>query len=289
MYSGYENPEDNGLYDIANLSSDDLKAILLEDLESTGTDRLSPDEIKLIVGILKRREERETCSEIVSKEIENNYTFSKEVNGNKERNIFLQKNYLLRFIAVLACVLLLSIVTVYAYEINIVSIFKSWTKELFQVNYSGDTESSVIFWDDSIDSAAPESCQSANEVVTTLGITQPLLPTWIPANFELSEFQTYVYSDRITVYEYYEILNSNEEFSILVNIYSQLPNNESSWYQKDGDIIEIFSSGGIEHYIMSNLGTTTAVWTIGNCECSISGSFDGDTLKNVINSIYKNK
>ena len=69
LYSGYENPEDNGLYDIANLSSDDLKAILLEDLESTGTDRLSPDEIKLIVGILKRREERETCSEIVSKEI----------------------------------------------------------------------------------------------------------------------------------------------------------------------------------------------------------------------------
>ena len=47
-----------------------------------------------------------------------------------------------------------------------------------------------------------------------------------------------------------------------------------------------FIVGGVSHYIMSNLGDYTAVWTVENYECSISGNISVDTLKKMIESIY---
>lgn len=267
------------------MSSDDLKSILCEDLNSAESDKLSPDEIKLIVGVLKMREENKIC-EIIDTNIQNEKTKQTEVTKAGSNISFLHKQHFLRITAAIICALLVGIVTVFACKIDLVSIFKSWTDELFQIDYSSDIESNVSDSDISIDKTELTQCNSASEVLSILGITQPLLPSWIPANYSLSECQIDVYSDRITMYEYYEALDLNSEFSIQITIYSQLPNEESSWYQKDDTTVELFCSGGIEHHIMSNLEDYIAVWTIDNYECSIGGSISVDTLKNMISSIY---
>lgn len=48
---------------------------------------------------------------------------------------------------------------------------------------------------------------------------------------------------------------------------------------KDSSPVDEFIVGGVSHYIMSNLGDYTAVWTVENYECSISGNISVDTLK----------
>ena len=120
----------------------------------------------------------------------------------------------------------------------------------------------------------------------SLGVAQPLLPSWIPSDYSLLEFQVNVHSDRTTIYEYYQSSDQIRGFSIQINLYDHLPENESSWYQKDSSPVDEFIVGGVSHYIMSNLGDYTAVWTVENYECSISGNISVDTLKKMIESIY---
>ena len=285
MY-GSETPQDNGINDFTKMSSDDLKSILCEDLNSAEPDKLSVDEIKFIVGLLKKREENALCDGLTDSNIRNKITEQKEVKGVKIKASVLRRKSFFRIVAAVTCALLIGIITVSAYNIDIVSIFKSWTEELFQINYSGDVESSINSQDEPTDKMTLESCNSASEVLSALEVTQPLLPSWIPEDYSLSEFQVNVHSDRTTIYEYYQSSDLSGEFSIQINIYSQLPENESSWYQKDSASVETFNLGGIVHYIMSNLGDNTAVWTVKNYECSIGGNISVDTLKKMIDSIY---
>lgn len=86
---------------------------------------------------------------------------------------------------------------------------------------------------------------------------------------------------------YYQSTDLDKGFSIQINLYNQLPENEASWYQKDSTQVEIFTIDGVSHYIMSNLGDYTAVWTIENYECSISGDISVETLKKMIEKCWR--
>ena len=56
---GSGTPQDKDINDFTQISSADLRSILREDLNSAEPDRLSVDEIKIIVGLLKQREDDE--------------------------------------------------------------------------------------------------------------------------------------------------------------------------------------------------------------------------------------
>ena len=283
---GSGTPQDKDINDFTQISSADLRSILREDLNSAEPDRLSVDEIKIIVGLLKQREDDEFNFESNDTIIQDRITAEESKNGAKQKSDVTRKRVFVRITAAVICTLLIRIVTVFAYEIDIVSIFKSWTQELFQVNYSGEVESSTCTQNGSTDEMALQSCDSASEVLSVLGVAQPLLPSWIPSDYSLLEFQVNVHSDRTTIYEYYQSSDQIGGFSIQINLYDHLPENESSWYQKDSSPVDEFIVGGVSHYIMSNLGDYTAVWTVENYECSISGNISVDTLKKMIESIY---
>ncbi len=285
MY-GSETPQDKDIYDFKKMSSADLKSILREDLNSTEADRLSVEEIKIIVRLLKEREEDELNTELTNTNIKGKIPAPEENYRVKPKAVFTRKRIFVRTIAAVVSIFLLGTITVFACEIDIVSIFKSWTGELFRVNYSGEISSSTNIQDGSTNNIALESCNSANEVLSALGVTQPLLPSWCPEEYSLLEFQVNVHSDRTTIYEYHQSTDLDKGFSIQINLYNQLPENEASWYQKDSTQVEIFTINGVSHYIMSNLGDYTAVWTIENYECSISGNISVETLKKMIESIY---
>ena len=72
---GSGTPQDKDINDFTQISSADLRSILREDLNSAEPDRLSVDEIKIIVGLLKQREDDEF-------NFESNDTIKMEQNRN---------------------------------------------------------------------------------------------------------------------------------------------------------------------------------------------------------------
>lgn len=308
---GGEKRKDEGIYGIEDMSSDELRAILVEDLNCMDADKLSSDEIKHIVGILKRRESEEFYegTDIAEAPVNSQHQHFQENSGaevvqneltagnllpvdtsveapKKDVTYILQKHVLLRIAAAVMCLLIVGGVAASALQLDLLSIFKSWTEELFQVRYSESPDPSEVTPSSAVNETALVACVTASEAFTVLGISQPLLPTQIPSEFSSVDFKVSVRSDRITIYEYYEDAKGSN-FSIVIYVYTQLPSGESSWYQKDDIEIDPFTSGGIEHHIMSNLGATTAVWTVENCECAITGNLNIDVLKAMIDSIYK--
>ena len=165
---GSGTPQDKDINDFTQISSADLRSILREDLNSAEPDRLSVDEIKIIVGLLKQREDDEFNFESNDTIIQDRITAEESKNGAKQKSVVTRKRVFVRITAAVICTLLIRIVTVFAYEIDIVSIFKSWTQELFQVNYSGEVESSTCTQNGSTDEMALQSCDSASEVLSVL-------------------------------------------------------------------------------------------------------------------------
>lgn len=308
---GGEKRKDEGIYGIEDMSSDELRAILVEDLNCMDADKLSSDEIKHIVGILKRRESEEFYegTDIAEAPVNSQHQHFQENSGaevvqneltagnllpadtsveapKKDVTYILRKHVLLRIAVAVMCLLIIGGVAASALQLDFLSVFKTWTEELFQVRYSESPDPIEVTPSGAVDETALAACVTASEAVSVLGISQPLLPAQIMPEFSPTEFKVSIFSDRTTVYEYYENAKGIS-FSITIDVYTQLPSGESSWYQKDDIYIESFISGGIEHHIMSNLGTNTAVWTIENCECAITGNLNVDELKAMIDSIYK--
>ena len=56
---------------------------------------------------------------------------------------------------------------------------------------------------------------------------------------------------------------------------------------KDDVVPEAYSSGNIEHYIMTNEEEYVVSWNVDNVLCDISGLLNYDDAILMINSIYK--
>ena len=126
--------------------------------------------------------------------------------------------------------------------------------------------------------------QSLQEALDDYGVTERVVPTWIPDGYILQyvsagEFPS---SGRVILSAYYE--NSKAE-SIVIRVKNL--NGDSSTFEKDDDPMTIYSVGGTDHYLFGNSGYTTTVWYVGGLECSITASDGAISLEEMINSIYE--
>ena len=78
--------------------------------------------------------------------------------------------------------------------------------------------------------------------------------------------------------------SKNGEISVTIVL---LANPSTSIYEKDSNNVITYSVDGIEHYIMTNLERTKAVWMADNYECSITGKFSIEEAEKMIDSIYE--
>ena len=55
----------------------------------------------------------------------------------------------------------------------------------------------------------------------------------------------------------------------------------------DFNLLLLYQHNCLEHYIMTNLERTKAVWMADNYECSITGKFSIEEAEKMIDSIYE--
>lgn len=183
--------------------------------------------------------------------------------------------------------------TAYANGFDLWGIVARWTEEQFSFGRFDDREipHTAAPGDSSRPTQIPQSADYDGEYETLSaalaanGIDEPLAPAWLPEGYALSEIAVTETSDRTSVIAEYV---TEDERVIGISIMRHGDNSGSfTTHEKDGGEVQIYRTGGVEHYIMSNLGQTIITWISGSCECTVRGEFSADAAREIIDSIYE--
>lgn len=143
----------------------------------------------------------------------------------------------------------------------------SWTESTFQFVKKDNADNIDVVW---------------QEKLNTYGILASVLPTKIPQDFVLQEWDIVEQevSGDIEFVSFY--LRDKTPLMISATCYNQ---SKSAAIEKDTTEVEEYRVGGITYYLFENLSQRVATWHVDNIECIISGDISIDEIKMMIDSI----
>ncbi len=188
------------------------------------------------------------------------------------------------FAAVIAVLLGLMTATAYAMGYDLWGVIAQWTKDTFtfvsasKVNDSNDLGESATISDGEY-----ADLQTA---LDAYGVTEPLVPNWIPNGFEINSVNVDDTSNPYAIL-FQGDYSSGEQW-IIMQITMHLHADSATyteWQKDDEDVIGIEIGNGT-FYMMQNAGRECAVWSVGPFECSIIGDIASEDLSKMLQSIY---
>ena len=117
--------------------------------------------------------------------------------------------------------------------------------------------------------------------VTELGVTVPVVPTWLPEGYELVEIR--IKGSPTNDFIHARFSNGTDTAIYQINVYSE---NVTRRFYKDSATVRTEEKNGIKHTIMYNEDLLVAVWAVENIECSIGIDCQEDTINRILESIY---
>lgn len=120
------------------------------------------------------------------------------------------------------------------------------------------------------------------DAVVELGVTEPVVPMWLPEGYELVDFTVYTMLDKNQIIAAFE--NSGKTILYQAAVSSTVKNRQ---YLKDNTSIITHEKHNTTYSIMRNNDIWVIAWTINNIECSIFVDCQEDVLYEIIASIYR--
>jgi len=128
-----------------------------------------------------------------------------------------------------------------------------------------------------------EELKSLHDALSEYGITDRLAPTWIPADFVLTDFEIVELPTNITIVSYF--MNGNKTLVVQIISFSDMAD---YYYEMSGEEdITIYRRNGIDHYIMMNEKRVSVKWSYENYEGYIIGDITVEDAEIIIHSIYE--
>jgi len=127
-----------------------------------------------------------------------------------------------------------------------------------------------------------DDAHSIPSVLASLGITEPLYPTWLPE--DLAREETRIFIDPVFLHEAYK--GNDRELTITI---SPTSGSETAVYQKEEIAPLEYISGNSVHYIFDNTNEITATWYTENYTVVIISNISLDEIERVIDSVYEVK
>ena len=113
-----------------------------------------------------------------------------------------------------------------------------------------------------------------------LGITEPVYPARLPNGFVITE--SHISKEPPVLMEQYA--RGEKRFSITIN---SIEGFKTAVYQKSGEPVQEYYSGGAVHYIFAREGTITSLRYTDNYVTIVSGSIELEEIKNIIDSLSR--
>lgn len=122
--------------------------------------------------------------------------------------------------------------------------------------------------------------QQVYDAVVELGVTDPVVPSWLPEGYELVECKPDITSKKTNLSASFESDGSEIVFSI--DIYDVDISHEYHWNETTVNIYEHF---GNKYTLMQNNGRWVVVWFTDKAECFVTLDCQEDTLYRILDSI----
>lgn len=258
---------------LEELPTADLGAMLRDEL---GKEKLDDNLIRLILDVLETRE-IDRPVEIDARTANAVKKFEDAINIQRNKPDRLRWPLLLKVATIILVVgLLLFTVPQAANAENIFEILARWTDSVFEFFIPGNTNSQPQY----VFETDHPGLQQIYEAVVEMGIDAPVVPTWVPEEYELDEVKVIKEPTESTLLAKLQSKENTISFFVVVQN-MESPRN----HVKDAEKVEIFEAAGIEHYLISNNERINATWLLKNIECSVVTDCQEDIYK-ILKSIY---
>ena len=182
-------------------------------------------------------------------------------------------------IAVICLVIMISTPTTQAE--SILDILFRWTNSIFEF-FTPEQDASnppveIVFETDN------PGLQQLYDKVTELGVTESVVPMWLPEGFTLSELKERPMAGGIRAHGEFE--NSGDIILITYRISTDI----SPKVEKEEASVELFEFGDVGHFIVENEGMLSVTWTLNGVECVINANVSKEDIYTIIKSIYRSE
>lgn len=260
------------------LSTEKLDELLDKELH-----RELPDEdaIHLILSVLREREKNNPL--VITPQIQRAWEKYQrritELDKKAERSRRV-RNWAVRAasIAAVLIVLIFAVVPQQAEAESFWEVLTRLTAEIVEFFSPGDNKDRLVEYKFVTDNPG---LQQVYDAVVELGVTEPVVPMWLPATGEVIECKTTDTPAKkgfVAAIEY-----GDSEVIYKLDVYNT---DVAHVYHGDGDQVQKFAQGETTFNIMRNNNAWIVFWTKENVECSIAIDCQEDVLYKILKSIY---
>lgn len=259
-----------------------LDSLQLQNMLHQETEKDTPDDdlVLAILGILEDRD-KEKPVELgpQSQDVWDQFKRKKYRNAAKKNRRYTSWAVKAASILLVIGALTLAFVPQQATAGSFWKILTSWTDDFFQYENIGAEETEpeeYVFQSDN-----PGLQQVYEAVVEELGITEPVVPTWLPGEYVLVELQCLESPAMKCVHARFK----NGEKEIVLMLDKMVKDLSPSFNKIDSEVVE-FERKGIVHNFIRNTENWVISWTRQNIKCSIFIDCQEDILADIVRSIY---
>lgn len=123
--------------------------------------------------------------------------------------------------------------------------------------------------------------QQIYDAVTELGVTEPIVPMWVPKEFVLVELKVYPFLEGSVISAQMETTNQHLLISYVIN-----KENTIFQHEKDLSDLQIWDLAGLEHYMVSNNNEHIITWYTNRIEGAVTTDCTEEDVYRIIKSIY---
>lgn len=255
----------------------------LDELLDAELHRETPDEnaIRMIFSILRERDKdlpREVTPQIQA--AWEKYQDKTEELDRKETQPRQIRNWVVRAasIAAVLVVLLMVVVPKQADAESFWEVLQRWTAEIVEFFGAGDNDHRMESYQFTTDNSG---LQQVYDAVVELGVTEPVVPMWLPESGEAIECKTVTTPVKTALMA--RLPYGDDEIVYKLDIYNS---DVSHTYHGDGTEIKEYIRDETVFNIMRNNEAWVVFWTKDNIECSIFIDCQEDDLYKILKSIY---
>ena len=250
----------------------------LDEMLQTELEKESPDSdsVRLILSVLEEREADEPL-ELTPGEEAAWKRYQERMASRKKKPLQLRRWAVIAASAALIVGMLFTVIPQQAEAETFWEMLQRWSSAVL-VFFSGEGKKAELEYVFSTDNPG---LQQVYDAVVELGVTEPVVPMWLPDGFNLIECQIKRTPMMTDVWAWF--ICDNNELVYKVNVYDGEPAHQ---YYKDDSHYETYERNGSFFNITRNVDCWVVVWTKDNIECSISIDCQEDTLWRILESIY---
>ena len=180
-------------------------------------------------------------------------------------------------VAAVACIVVMTLPRTVGAE-SLLDVLFRWTSSIFEFI---DPDKSYHNADSDFTTDNP-GLQQLYDKVTELGVTESVVPMWLPEGFELEEMKISPAPGGKKIYSRF-VNGRNDGVAITYRIAANITES----IEKEDSSVEVYDYADVNHFVLENDDGLSVTWKMDDVECLLNADIEKNDLYIIIKSIYR--